>query len=157
MVSKLTKFIDLFYIKPFRSIPINTFRYAAVGGINMGFNMVFYWFCFNYILDKQDTDFGIVVVSAPILSFLITFVITLGTGFWLTRNIAFKGSELRGRVQLFRYAQVVSVNVLINYLGLKLLIDVCEFYPSLSYASIQIITITFSYLMQKFYTFKGHE
>lgn len=157
MVRGLTKFIDLFYIKPLRSIPLNTFRYAAVGGLNMGFNLILYWFCFNYILCKEDTDFGLVVVSAPILSFLITFVVTLVTGFWLTRNIAFKQSELRGRTQLFRYAQVVSVNVLINYLGLKLLVGVCGFYPSLSYASIQIVTITFSYLMQRFYTFKGHK
>lgn len=156
MVKFINRAVDFFYIKPFRFIPLNTFRYAAVGGANIAFNIVLYWFCFNFILHQRDVDFGIVVVSAPILSFLIAFLVTFCTGFWLTRNVAFSGSELRGREQLFRYAQVVAVNVLINYFGLKLLVNVMDFYPSLSYAGIQVVTVLFSYIMQRFYTFKGH-
>lgn len=150
----ITKIIDWFYRGPLRVIPQQTFRYAAVGGSNALLNMVIYWFSFNYILGKQDTDFGIVVVSAPILAFLIAFVITFCTGFYLSRNVAFSGSPLRGRMQLFRYGQVVAVNLAINYFGLKLLVEGCEFYPSISYAAIQVITILFSYLSQRFYTFR---
>lgn len=153
----ITRLADFFYIKPLRRIvPQETFRYAFVGGLNLLFNLVLYWFCYNYILKQQDTDFGIVVVSAPILAFLITFVITFFTGFYLARNIAFGKSEVHGGKQLFRYAQVVAINIAINYFGLKLLVEVLGFYPSLSNAAIQIVTVTFSYLAQRFYTFRTH-
>lgn len=153
----ITGITDFFYIKPLRNIvPQETFRYAFVGGLNLLFNMVLYWFCFNYVLDKQDTDFGIVAVSAPILAFLITFVITFFTGFWLVRHVAFGKSQVRGAKQLFRYAQVVAINIGINYFGLKLLVDVLGFYPSPSYAGLQVVTTAFSYLAQRFYTFRTH-
>lgn len=153
----ITRFVDFFYIKPLRRIiPQETFRYAFAGGLNLLFNMVLYWFCFNYVLDKHDTDFGIAVVSAPILAFLITFVVTFFTGFYLARNIAFGKSEVHGAKQLFRYAQVVAINIGINYFGLKLLVEVLGFYPSPSYAAIQVVTTVFSYLAQRFYTFRTH-
>ena len=148
-------FVDLFYIKPFRFVPLQTFRYAAAGGANVLFGIVLYWFCFHFVLQKEDTDFGIVVVSAHILAFLITFVITFFTGFFLTRTVAFGDSPIKGRVQLFRYAQVVGVNLLINYFGLKLLVEVCEFYPSPSNAVLQVVIAGFSYLAQKYYTFRS--
>lgn len=153
----ITRITDLFYIKPLRKIiPQETFRYAFVGGLNLLFNMVLYWFCFNYVLDKRDTDFGIVTVSAPILAFLITFVITFFTGFWLVRHVAFGKSQVHGAKQLFRYAQVVAINIGINYFGLKLLVDVLGFYPSPSYAGLQVVTTAFSYLAQRYYTFRTH-
>lgn len=153
----ITRLADFFYIKPLRRIiPQETFRYAFVGGLNLLFNLVLYWFCYNYILKQQDTDFGIVVVSAPILAFLITFVITFFTGFYLARNIAFGKSEVHGGKQLFRYAQVVAINIATNYFGLKLLVEALNFYPSLSNAAIQVVTVTFSYLAQRFYTFRTH-
>lgn len=153
MTRRLTQLIDLFYIKPLRFIPIETFRYAAVGGANVLLGMVFYWFSFHFIFEKTNVDFGIVVVSAPVMALLTTIVATLFTGFYLTRNIAFTGSNRNKHQQLFRYAQVVAVNITINYFGLKLLVDVCGFYPSPSYAAVQIINVSFSYLAQRFYTF----
>lgn len=158
MREAITRIVDFFYLKPLRKVvPQETFRYAFVGGLNLGFNMVLYWICFHFVLQKQDTDlFGIVVVSAPILAFLITFVITFFSGFYLARNIAFGRSQVHGGQQLFRYAQVVAVNIAINYFGLKLLVEVCGFYPSPSYAAIQVVTTVFSYLAQRYYTFKTH-
>lgn len=157
MIKFIIHITDKLYIKPFQCIPKNTFRYALVGGANTGFNIVLYWFCLNHILHQQDTDLRIVVISAPTLSFLITFAVTFCSGFWLTRNVAFGGSELRGREQLFRYAQVVVANVAINYfVGLQLFVKVIGIYPSIPNAVIQVITILFSYTMQRFYTFKGH-
>lgn len=147
----------LFYIRPLRRIvPQETFRYAFVGGLNLLFNAVFYWFCYNFVLGQRDTDFGIVVVSAPILAFLVTFVVTFFTGFYLARNIAFGKSEVHGAKQLFRYAQVVAVNIAINYFGLKLLVETLGVYPSIANVMIQVVTVTFSYVAQRFYTFRTH-
>lgn len=156
MKKRITQFVDFFYIKPLRFVPLETFRYAFVGGVNVLLGMFLYWFCFHFVLQKEDTDFGIVVISAPILTFLITFPITFFTGFYLTRNVAFSKSTVRGRKQLFRYAQVVAVNIALNYFGLKLLVDVCGFYPTPSYAAVQVFIMLFSYLAQRFYTFRIH-
>lgn len=157
MRKAITRLADFFYIKPLRHwIPQETFRYAFVGGLNMGLNVVFYWFCYNFILRQQDTDFGIVVISAPILAFLMTFVVTFFTGFYLARNVAFGHSQVHGGKQLFRYAQVVAVNIAINYFGLKLLIEGLHIYPSIANVLIQIVTVTFSYVAQRFYTFRTH-
>lgn len=145
------------YIKPIRRIiPLETFRYGLMGGANLLLSMVLYWACFHFVLHKQDTDFGVVVISAKTLAFLISFVITFFTGFFLVRMVAFCESQVRGRRQLFRYAQVVAVNVAINYFGLELLVDVLGFYPSPSYAALQVVTVLFSYLAQRYYTFKTH-
>ncbi len=157
MSKYITRFIDLFYIRPVRFVPIETFRYAAAGGMNLLFGAVLYWACFNFVLRKEDTDFwGIVTVSAPILAFLITFVVTFFTGFCLSRYVTFRQSSVRGRWQLVRYAQIVAVNVAVNYFGLKLLVEVCDFYPSPSYAAIQVLTVLISYFGQRFYTFRTH-
>lgn len=149
--------VDYFY-RPLISsfLPRDTFRYAAVGGANLLFGIVLYWALFNFVLDKQDTSVaGIVTISAPIMAFLINFVITFFTGFWLTRHVAFGGrSMLRGREQLFRYAQVVAVNVAVNYLGLKLFVEVFELYPTPSYMFLQLVTISISYFASKHYTFR---
>lgn len=157
MRKAITRLADFFYIRPLRRIvPQETFRYAFVGGLNLLFNAVFYWFCYNFVLGQRDTDFGIVVVSAPILAFLVTFVVTFFTGFYLARNIAFGKSEVHGAKQLFRYAQVVAVNIAINYFGLKLLVGTLGVYPSIANVMIQVVTVTFSYVAQRFYTFRTH-
>lgn len=153
---RIAQFIDLFYITPIRKlIPEQTFRYAAVGGLNMSFNVVLYYVLFHYILMEEDTSIlGIVVISAPILAFGIAFVVTFFSGFWLTRSLAFNESELRTHTQLFRYIQVVALNVAVNYFGLKLLVDVWDLYPTPSYLSLQFITVGISYLASKHYTFR---
>ena len=149
--------IDLLYLPPLRAVmPHATFRYAAAGAINMGLNVLIYFVVFQFVLDKQNTPiFDWVVVSAPIMAFGIAFVVTFFTGFWLTRTVAFEGRRtLRGREQLFRYGQIVALNVAVNYFGLKLLVEACGFYPTPSYLFIQLLTVAISYLASRFYTFK---
>ncbi len=152
----LCRIIDLFYIAPVRRVfDLRTFRYAAAGGLNLAFGVVFYWVLFNFVLEKQDTDiFGIVTISAHILAFLINFVVTFFSGFWLTRTLAFSDSEVKSVTQLFRYSIVVAMNICINYFGLKLLVEVFGFYPTPSYMSLQIITVTVSYLASRHFTFR---
>ncbi|MFI3298713.1 MAG: GtrA family protein [Rikenellaceae bacterium] len=155
VASIITRGIDFFYFPFLRKfLDIKTFRYAAVGGLNLGFGIVFYWFLYNFVLQKQDTDFfGLVTISAPVLAFLINFVVTFFSGFWLSRTIAFGDSTVRGRVQLARYLAVVVVNIAINYFGIKLLVEFFEFYPTPSYMLLQCLTVTISYLSSRYYTF----
>lgn len=156
IATRMRGWIDILYLPPFRQImDIRTFRYAAAGGVNFAIGVVLYWFLFNIVLSKQDTDFwGIVTISAPILAFLINFVVTFFSGFWLTRSLAFEDSRLGGSSQLMRYALTVALNIAVNYFGLKLLVELCGIYPTPSYMLLQVLTITISYLSSRYFIFR---
>ncbi len=157
LAEAIRRIIDIFYFPGLRRyVDIKTFRYGMVGGANLLLGVIFYWLLFNFVLRKQDTNFfGIITISAPILAFLINFVVTFFTGFWLSRNVAFGDSVIRGRVQLFRYLQIVVLNIAINYFGLKLMVEVFGLYPTPSYLSLQCVTVTISYLASRYYTFRA--
>ena len=154
---RLTRSIDLLYVKPFHSIlPLQTFRYAVCGGANMGLDLLIYFLLYNFVLDRQIVRIGnLIAVSPHIAAFLIVFPITFFTGFWLNRHIAFHGSPLRGRVQLFRYLLSVAGSILLNYLCLKLLVETAGLYPTPSKALTIAVTVVYSYAMQKYYSFRG--
>lgn len=154
---RLTRLIDFFYLKPLRNLlPLQTFRYAVCGGANMGLDLLLYFVLYNFVLDKQIVRIGnIVAVSPHIAAFLIVFPVTFFTGFWLNRHIAFHGSPLRGRVQLFRYLLSVGGSILLNYLCLKLFVEVIGLYPTPSKAVTTAISVVYSYTMQKYFSFKG--
>ena len=154
----LTRLIDLLYVKPLRRIvPPQTFRYAVCGGANMGFDLLLYFILYNFVLDKEGVvhlgDF--VAVSSYNAAWMIVFPITFLTGFWMNRHIAFHSSPLRGRVQLFRYLLSVCGSILLNYACLKLFVEVCGFYPTPSKAVTTAVTIVYSYVMQKYFSFRG--
>lgn len=155
---RLTRFIDLFYLPPLRRLlPIQTFRYAVCGGANMAFDLLLYFILYNFVLDKEGVvHIGhIVAISSYIAAWLIVFPITFVTGFWLNRHIAFHSSPLRGRVQLFRYLVGVCGAILLNYLCMKLFVGVIGIYPTPSNALTKVISIGYSYLIQKYYSFRG--
>lgn len=153
--SLLLKIIDFLY-QPFRKlIPAQLFRYGVSGGANMVLDWVLYFICYNFIFCHQNLNLSIITISPHIASFIVVFPITLLTGFWLAKYISFKESTIKGSKQLIRYISVVIANILINYACLKLFVDLCGFYPTPSKMLTTFITVTFSFFMQKFFTFKA--
>ena len=67
------------------------------------------------------------------------------------------GVNLRGRTQLFRYLISVLGSVLLNYLLLKFFVEAVHLYPTPSQAVTSLLIIGYSYLMQKYFTFRGCE
>jgi len=55
---------------------------------------------------------------------------------------------------LFRYFLVVLANLVLNYLGLKVLVEFCHVFPTPAKMIVTLITTIFSYFSQKKYTFK---
>ena len=154
--NKISGLIDFFY-PPFSPyVSRQVFHYAVCGGANVVFDWVLYFFVYNFVLDKQsDVYLKIVTLSPHIATLAVTFPITVLSGFLLQKYVTFSDSYLRGRVQLFRYFLVVIANLLINYFGLKLLVDGFDFYPTPSKMIITVFTVIFSYLSQKKFTFKS--
>ena len=162
----IKKIIDFFY-RPFsRYIPQQLFRYAFCGGSKLVFDCVLYFLLYNFVIGHE-----LVYISLPfnsqlstlnsqlcltphILTFLIVFPITLFTGFWLNRNITFTQSSLRGYKQLWRYILIVVLNLVINYFGLKLCVDILGFYPTPSKMLITLVTVAISFFGQKYFSFK---
>lgn len=159
---KLSKFIrdliitivDWFY-QPFQKrIPIETFRYAATGGMNTLLDISLYFIFYHYIIQKQVVDFGFIAMSPHIAAFVFVFPITFSIGFLLAKYVTFTQSVLRGRIQLLRYGITVGGSVALNYLFLKLFVDGFGWYALPSKLATTLIVIAYSYMAQKHFTFK---
>jgi putative flippase GtrA len=147
-------FIDLFY-PPFRKyMALQFFRYGVSGVANMIFDWILYFLVYHYVLHQQMLHVGIVTFSSHIGALFITFPVTFLSGFLLQKYVTFSTSELRGRVQLFRYFLVLLANLVLNYLGLKILVDFTHIYPTPAKMIVTLFTTMFSYFSQKKYTFK---
>ena len=146
--------IDFFYPPFKRYFSRQYFRYGVSGAANVVFDWALYFVIYNYVVQKQFIPLGFVTVSPHIAALLITFPITLFTGFLLQKYVTFTASELRGKDQLIRYMAVVGVNLLINYFGLKLLVEVLHLYPTPSKMVVTLVCTIFSYFSQKKFTFK---
>lgn len=146
--------IDYFYPPFEKYFSLQFFRYGVSGVANVVFDWVLYFVTYNFIIQKKLVYLGFVTLSPHIASLLITFPITLFTGFLLQKYVTFTASKMRGVDQLMRYMAVVGVNLLINYFGLKLFVDVFRFYPTPSKMLITVVTAIISYVLQKKFTFR---
>jgi putative flippase GtrA len=150
----IVKTIDWFY-PPFRKfLPIETFRYAFCGGGNTVLDIFLYFINYNFILHKSILNLGIVSISPHVAAFMMSFCITFPTGFLLAKYITFTESDLRGHVQLFRYIITVAACILLNYVFIKLFVEVFHWYPTFSKIITTIIVTVYSYFSQKHFTFK---
>ena len=136
-------------------MPVQTFRYVICGCANTALDIFVYFISYNFILDKKNLHTPLVVISPYIAAFMIAFVVSFPTGFYLNRNVVFTGSTLRGRTQLFRYFLLVLICILLNYIFIKLFVEQFGIYPTVSKILTTIIVVSFSYLTQKKFTFKA--
>jgi putative flippase GtrA len=149
--------IDFFH-KPFeRWIDQQTFRYLACGGSNTVLDLVVYFVSYNFILDKAPVHAMGITISSHIAAFLMSFSISFPLGFALSKYVVFTESNLKGRVQLFRYAVLVASCIMLNYVFLKLFVEYCHFFPTPSKALTTAIVAVFSYISQRNFTFKVKE
>ena len=135
-------------------MPLQTFRYAVCGGSNMLLDIAVYFISYNYILHKQILNLGFIAFQPYTAALWMAFCISFPTGFLLSKYIVFNSSQLRGRIQLFRYILIVAVNLVLNYSIIKVLVEFMHFYPTIARFFATCLVVTFSYLSQKHFTFK---
>jgi len=146
--------IDFFYPPFKRFIPIETFRYAATGGGNLVLDIILYYVFFHFVVDEQNLDLGFTVISPHIAAFLMVFPITFSTGFLLAKYITFTQSQLRGKKQLVRYGLTVIGSIILNYILLKFFVEKMDIYPTPSKILTTGISIIYSFVAQKYFTFQ---
>ena len=150
----IRRIIDFFYLPFQKYIPIQLFRYGLTGAANLVFDWFLYFFIYNFVLRHEMLNLGIVTLSSPIAAMLLKIPIVLFSGFLLQKYVTFSNSNLSGKTQLFRYSTVFFINLVINYSGLKILVDVLDFWPTPSNMIISILSVFLSYFSQKHYTFR---
>ncbi len=155
LAERIRQTIDLFYRWPFdRIFPREVFRYAACGGGNMVLDAVFYYLLYHYVVGGRFVDLGPVVVSPHIASLALVFPVTFSNGFWLNRNVAFRRSSLRTRIQLVRYLLSVGGAIVLNYICMKIFVEACGFWATPSKLLTTVISAVYSYLAARYFTFR---
>lgn len=145
---------DWFYFPFLHFIPIEVFRYAVTGGANTVLDLLLYFVFYQYVLDLRIVELGFVAISPHIAAFLMVFPITFLTGFILAKYVTFTSSELKGRIQLFRYGVTVAGAIFLNYIFLKLFVEYFGMYATLSKGITTVIVVFYSYILQRYFSFK---
>lgn len=150
----ILKIVDAFYPLFKKWMPLQLYRYAACGGGNMVLNIFLFFIAYNYIFEKEILHLPFIAISPHIAAFILAFLITFPLGFYLNKVVVFDPSYLRGRTQLFRYFMVVISCIILNYVFLKLFVEVFHWYPTPSMVVNTILVVTYSFFVQKYFTFK---
>lgn len=147
--------VDWFYPMFQKLMPKQTYRYAACGGFNTILDIGLFFIAYNYILDKSTVQLGNIIVSGHIASFMLSFIVTFPTGFYLSRYVVFQETSVTKREQLGKYFLVVFGCILLNYIFLKIFVDSFGWYPTPSKMLTTVFVVMFSYFSQKNFTFKA--
>ena len=155
VVRLLTSVVDVLYIKPVRQfISRDTFGYCLCGALNMVLDTVWYFVIYHYIVLERYVDLGFVVMSPHIAALAVVFPITFFTGFLLNRYVAFRSTVQRSSKQLIRYALSVVGSILLNYVLMKLFVEVCYIWPTISKMMTTAIVALYSFLAARYFSFK---
>jgi putative flippase GtrA len=157
MRKTLLSLIDFFYPPFSRWLSPHTFRYIVSGGTTLMIGIVGYYIAYNFILKQQDVRIASLLVTAPIAALAIESIITFIIGFGLNKYLVFTKSNLKGRIQLFRYGSVVATNILLNYAFIKVFVEAFGFYPTIAKILTSLILAFLSYFSQKHFSFKVEE
>jgi putative flippase GtrA len=146
--------VDFFY-PPFRKLMgIQTFRYAACGAANTLLGLAIYFVSYKFILKGQNLDLGFFAFKPHIAAMFFTFLFSFPFGFFLSKYVVFSDSNMKGKVQLFRYFMLYLVNLVLNYLLLKVFVEMMEIYAVYAQVLTTGVIILFSYVAQRYFTFR---
>ena len=136
--------IDIFYPMFRKIMSLQTYRYAASGGLNTVLGLAFYFIAYKFILREQDLHFGFYAFKSHVAALFISFCFCFPFGFFLMKYVVFNDSKTKGRIQLFRYFMVYLFNLALNYLLLKIFVENFHLYAPLA----QVITNHNNYCIQ---------
>ena len=146
--------IDFFYPVFRKLMSLQTFRYAASGGINTFLSLTVYFISFKYFLNEKTLYFDFYAFKPHVAALFISFLFSFPFGFFLMKYVVFSDSKIKGRVQLFRYFMIYLFNLVLNFILLKILVEIFHIYPVPAQVLTAIVVILFSYVAQRHFTFR---
>jgi putative flippase GtrA len=147
--------IDLFYPIVSAFMPKQLFNYAYCGAFAVGVDIAVFFLSYNFLFHKAVVHIGGVALAPETASLILAFFISFPIGFTLQKYITFTNSNLKGRVQLIRYLMIVAVCFLMNYFGIKWLVNDVHVYPTIAKILVTIFVVTFSYFSQRYFSFRA--
>lgn len=133
---------------------LQTFRYAASGGVNTALGYIIFYIGFKFIFRERPVDLSFFALEAHSAALVLSFCICFPFGFFLMKYVVFSDSKMKGRVQLFRYFMLYVFNLGFNYILLRLFVESLHIYPTFAQIITTAIIILFSYVAQRNFTFK---
>lgn len=150
---KIANIIDFFY-PPFKKyVSIKIFRYGVSGSLILVISWITFPLLYQFVIQKRVVNLYFFSLSGHAATLALNFVISLCVGFFLQKYVTFTASDLRGRKQLIRYTEVGLLNLFLNYIGLKFMVEFLHVFPSVSNAIVSLVVTVVSYLLQTTYTF----
>ena len=130
------------------------FKFFLFNHLEKDLFKVFCYVCYKYILKEQNFDLGFYAFKPHNAALFASFILNFIVGFTLMKFVVFVDSNLKGRIQLFRYFLSFVFNLTLNYCLLKLFVELLEWDAILSQFITTCIIVLISYLSQKHFTFK---
>lgn len=135
-------------------MPIQTFRYLAMGASNTLLGLITFYIAYHFIFNEQMLHLGFYAFESYTASLAISFTVALIWGFFVMKYVVFDDSTIRGHVQFFRYFFVNLLNLFFNWILLKLAVELLHIYPTFAQLATTAVLIVFSYVAQRHFTFK---
>jgi len=152
--------LDLVYPIFKKILPYPIYSYLAVGAMNTALNIILFALFYQFILPKQGLFIGSINLASTTLALVISFILTVPTGFWLNRNFAFaeaKKDTNQSATQSIKYFLVVLQGLFSDWSILTGLVLYLGIYPTVAKVLSTMIVLTLNYLLQKHFTFKTKE
>lgn len=154
----ISYFLHLFYPLFKKVLPYQVYAYLSVGAANTLFNIGM--FTVSYLLIAHSNGFLILGFDcknlAVELATVISFLLSVFSGFWLSKNFAFTdaSNEKNEKTKQFgKYFLVALQGQFSDYLITKGLIILLFIDPTIAYIISTIIMLILNYFLQKYYTF----
>jgi putative flippase GtrA len=154
MRNQFTALLDLFFPVFRKFMPLETFRYAACGGLNTIVGLSAYFISYRYIFSGTVVELPFYTFKPHVAALIVSACISFCLGFVLNKYIVFTGSVLRGRIQLIRYLLTFLFNIILNYVMLKLLVEYLLWDAVYGQLTTTIFVVLVGYLSQKYFSFR---
>jgi putative flippase GtrA len=156
LVKLIHSFLDFFYPLFKRFFDRTTYYYAVCGASNLALSWLLFFIFFHYFFKKENWSLPLVnfTLSSYTMTAFLCFIISFSIGFTLLKYVVFTKSQLKGTIQLFRYATSAAITGFTSWILLKLLIESFHLFPSIANIVSSCIVVVISYLLQRKFSFR---
>ncbi len=156
MIRIIRAFLDFFYPIVSRIFDKTTYYYAVAGSTNLVLGWVLFWVLDHWVIHSKTVELPL--FKHPVHSYTVIAavcgVVSFLFGFLMMRYVVFTESQIKGRIQFFRYGLSALISATVNWLLIKLMVDTFTWNASLCNVFASLVVVTISYFLQRKFSFK---
>jgi putative flippase GtrA len=156
MIRIIRAFLDFFYPIVSRIFDKTTYYYAVAGSTNLLLGWVLFWVLDHWVIHSKTVELPL--FKHPVHSYTVIAavcgVVSFLFGFMMMRYVVFTESQIKGRIQFFRYGLSALISATVNWLLIKLMVDTFAWNASLCNVFASVVVVTISYFLQRKFSFK---